>query len=269
MSDQTRFQGKTVVVTGGGTGIGRATCEMFLEQGACVAMIGRRPEPLAEVASLGGDRALAMVGDVSKSGEAARIVRTVVDHFGRLDVLVNNAATWLPQFIGDLSDDEIVSTLMVNQFGVMTMIRESLPHLIESRGNIVNLSSTGARYPLAANSLYAGTKAGVEQMTRSLAVELGPHGVRINVVAAGATDTDMINVFMDEKAVRATIAMTPLGRVGQPKDIARTVLFMASDERGLGDGADSAGVRRTVPLIRGQSRNFVMTSSANHVMRSR
>src|SRR4029079_10523540 len=116
------------------------------------------------------DRMIAVVGDVSRSGEAARIVGEVTHRFGGLDVLVNNHAVWLPKPIDALSDDDIVSSMMTNQFGAITMIRESLPHLASGGGCVINLSSTGARVPLPSNCLYAGTKAAVEQMTRTLAL---------------------------------------------------------------------------------------------------
>ncbi len=217
-------------VTGGGSGIGREIAHRFAAEGASVAVIGRRAEPLAESVAPYPDRALTVTADVAEVGAAATIVAEIVERFGRLDVLVNNAARWHDRPVEDESDESIVSSLMINQFGPLALTRESIPHLREVRGCIVNVSSTGTRVPLPGNAVYAGTKAALEQMTRNLAVELGRDGIRVNAVAPGATETEMFTPTLTPERERAIVKQIPLGRLGVPSDIAPVVLFLASDD---------------------------------------
>lgn len=225
-----RFAGKVVIVTGGGSGIGREIAQRFAADGASVAVVGRRADPLTETVAPFADRALTVVADVAEHGAAATIVAEVVERFGRLDVVVNNAARWHAQPVEDESDTSIVASLMINQFGPLALARESIRHLRESAGSIVNISSTGTRVPLPGNAVYAGTKAALEQMTRNLAVELGRDGIRVNAVAPGATETEMFTPTLSLERRRAIVKQIPLGRLGTPADIAPVVLFLASGE---------------------------------------
>jgi NAD(P)-dependent dehydrogenase (short-subunit alcohol dehydrogenase family) len=226
------FEDKAVLITGGGTGIGRAAAELFAERGARVVITGRRLQPLEDVAAAHPGQIVALVGDVAEENGPSRAVACVVDAFGGLDVLVNNASLWVTKSIGELTDDDIFQTLAINQAATLRMIREALPHLMARQGNIVNLSSTGAQRPMADNALYAGSKAAVEAITRCLAVELGPSGIRVNTVAPGATDTEMLASSLTNEVRQLTASVTPLGRVGRAKDVARAIVWLAGPEAG-------------------------------------
>jgi NAD(P)-dependent dehydrogenase (short-subunit alcohol dehydrogenase family) len=227
-----RFGDKVVLITGGGTGIGRAAAELFVAEGAHVVVTGRRAEPLQELAEAHPGSIAAVVGDIAAEDGPSEAVQCAIDRFGGLDVLVNNASLWITKSVGDLSDDDIFQSLAVNQAAMLRMIRAALPHLQARRGAIVNLSSTGAQRPMADNALYAGSKAAVESMTRCLAVELGPAGIRVNAVAPGATDTEMLAESLTDEIRELTASMTPLGRVGTSEDVARAVVWLAGPEAG-------------------------------------
>jgi NAD(P)-dependent dehydrogenase (short-subunit alcohol dehydrogenase family) len=225
-----RFGGKVVLITGGGTGIGRAAAEQFVAEGAQVVVTGRRIEPLTELADAYPEQVATVVGDIAAVDGPARAVACASERFGGLDVLVNNASLWITKSVGDLTDEDIFQSLAVNQAAMLRMIRQALPLLVARRGTIVNLSSTGAQRPMADNALYAGSKAAVESMTRCLAVELGPSGVRVNTVAPGATDTEMLASSLTDEVRELTASVTPLGRVGTAEDVARAVVWLAGPD---------------------------------------
>jgi NAD(P)-dependent dehydrogenase (short-subunit alcohol dehydrogenase family) len=226
-----RFLGKVVLVTGAGTGIGRAAAAGFAQEGARVALVARRAEPLEEVARSIGASATVIVADLARAGEAARVISAHREAFGRLDVLVNNAAIFLRKALVEAGDDELARAFLTNAVAPLALTREALPLLSAVRGNVVNVSSTAARVAKPMLSAYSASKLALEQATRSLAVELGPQGVRVNCVAPGMTATDMIaDLTADSERLRTYITSTPLGRVGQPEDVARAILYLASDD---------------------------------------
>lgn len=228
-----RFDGKTALVTGGGTGIGRAIAEALLDEGARVAVTGRRAAPLEEVARARGreGRALAIVADLTRAADRRRIVDETVRAFGGLDVLVNNAGLGLLKPLVETTDDDLEAVFAVNTLGLVALTREALPHLIRSRGSVVNVSTVLSRGLMAGSSAYAASKAAVDQFTRAIALELGPHGVRVNAVLPGATETDMAADLLSDPAARqGLIAQTPLGRIGATGDVAKVALFLAGPE---------------------------------------
>jgi meso-butanediol dehydrogenase / (S,S)-butanediol dehydrogenase / diacetyl reductase len=224
-----KFEGRAVLVTGGGTGIGRAIALMFAASGAKVAVTGRRTGPLEEVARELGDRGIAVRGDVSQRGESARIIDEVTTALGGIDVLVNNAGVYPLGPLAKASDDDLWAAFSTNVIAPMALIRDALPALRKSSGVVVNIGSTVARISKANMAAYSSSKFALEQATRSLAVELGPLGIRVNCVAPGMTSTDMI-VHLNPKVRQQYLDATPLGRMGEPDDIARVVLAVASDE---------------------------------------
>jgi NAD(P)-dependent dehydrogenase (short-subunit alcohol dehydrogenase family) len=225
------FEGRGALITGGGTGIGRGIALAFAAAGAKVAVAGRRAEPLRAVADELGDRGIAVAGDVSRPGEAARLVAEVTRAFGGLDVLVNNAGFYPIGPLAEASDEDLWGAYSTNVIGPMALIREALPALEARPGVVVNMGSTVARISKANMAAYSSSKFALEQATRSLAVELGPLGIRVNCVSPGMTSTEMItHLRSNPDVLQQYLDATPLGRVGEPEDIARVVLAIASDD---------------------------------------
>lgn len=224
-----RFDSKAALITGGGTGIGRAVAAGIADEGGSVVVVGRRLEPLRRLAETRPDRIRCTQADVAQSGDVQRAVAFTVEQLGGLDVLVNNAGLSHMGPLSDLSDGAMRAMLDINVMGPLVAMREAIPHLVARRGCIVNVTSVTARGAAPGMAAYGGTKAALEQITRALAVELGPAGVRVNVVAPGLTITDMAREFLDEAAIEQTAQRTPLRRAGTPEDVAEAVLFLASD----------------------------------------
>jgi NAD(P)-dependent dehydrogenase (short-subunit alcohol dehydrogenase family) len=239
-----RFAGKVVLVTGGGTGIGRAIARAFLAEGAKVAVTGRRVEPLRALAPEAGGRLLPIAADVTKAADRKRVVDTVVRDLGRLDVLVNNAGVFLSKPLAETTDEEIANTFGVNVLGLFSITRDALPALEKAKGAVVNVSSTVATGVMAGTSVYSASKAAVDHLTRLLAAELGPRGIRVNAVSPGLTETDMAAPFLNDAPTKQAItAQTPLGRIGKAEDIASVALFLASPDAAwvTGQAVQSSG----------------------------
>ncbi len=224
-----RFSNKVALVTGGGTGIGRAIAKALVAEGCKVVVTGRREEPLKLLAAEHPDAVRYVTTDVTAKGAPAAAVAFVVEQFGGLNVLVNCAGAGALAPLLTLDDDTLEQMLAVNTKGVLITIREAIPHLAKSGGCVVNISSTLAQANMPGAAAYSGSKAAVERITSSLAVELGPQGIRLNSVAPGLTKSDMSD-GVPQEAIDGMIAQTPLGRIGQPEDIAKAVVFLASDD---------------------------------------
>lgn len=228
-----RFDGKAVLVSGGGTGIGRAIALAFAREGARVAVSGRRKEPLQALVAELGKQAVAIPGDVTASADRGRVIAEAARALGGLDVLVNNAGVYASKPLSETTDEELEQLFQVNVVGLLGLTREALPHLQKSKGNVVNVSSVVATGVVPGTAAYSATKAAVDQLTRVLAAELGATGVRVNAVSPGLTETDMAAPLTTNPTARqAMVTQTPLGRLGQPEDIARVVTFLASPEAG-------------------------------------
>ncbi len=229
----TTFENKVVLITGGGTGIGKATAVAFLAEGAKVVIAGRRQSVLEATMKELGTSAHFVVGDVSKSGEPKAIVDETIAKYGQLDVLVNSAGALTMGPLTETSDEEIERVYRTNVFATLALSREALPHLIKTKGSVINISSTMSNGVMAGSSVYSSSKAAVDHATRILAAEYGPSGVRVNAVAPGLTATEMsTGVRSDEQMLAMMVGQTPMGRVGEPPEVAKAVLLLAGDEAG-------------------------------------
>lgn len=223
-----RFVGKACLVTGGGSGIGRATCLRLAAEGGRVAVVDLKEERAAETAEAiraGGGEAMAVRADVSASAEVRAAIGQVVDRWGRLDVIVNNAAmmTFTPLLETEEADFDRV--LGVNLRAVFLFVKHGVPHMAKG-GAIVNVSSVHAHQTTPNVVPYAASKGGMEAMTRGLGIELEGRGIRINCVAPGAVDTPMLWENPNVKSGAETIT----GAVGRPEDLAAAIAFLASEE---------------------------------------
>jgi NAD(P)-dependent dehydrogenase (short-subunit alcohol dehydrogenase family) len=228
------FEGKVAIVTGATSGIGMATVRGFVEQGGRVAAVGRRKDALAKLES---PTIKAYAADLTSEKETADLIRAVLKDFGGIDVLVNAAGIIANGTIENttLADYDLMMNINVRSLFQLTQL--ALPSIIERKGNIVNVSSvTGLRaFP---NVLaYCVSKAAVDQLTRCAALELAPKGVRINAVNPGVVRTNLHrNSGMNEDAYAGFVERSktthPLGRVGEPEEIADLILFLASSKAG-------------------------------------
>ncbi|UXY24048.1 SDR family oxidoreductase [Streptomyces cynarae] len=223
---------RIVAVTGAGTGIGRATARAFAAEGAHVLAVGRRAEHLNETAA-GHDRITPLAADITADGGPELIVRTALDIYGRLDVLVNNAGIVHSGALGTLTPEMIAPQIATNLIAPIMLAQAALPPLEASGGVIVNVSTSVGQRAWPGSSVYAATKTALELLTRSWAVELAPRGVRVVAVAPGAIDTPIgeHQGLTPERmaAVREwQLAHTPLGRIGRPEEVAWAITRLAA-----------------------------------------
>jgi len=227
------LDGQIALVTGGSRGIGAAICEELAAAGASVAVnYAHNPDAAAEVCGrigAAGGRAHAVQGDVATAGGAAALIALVESDVGPIDALVNNAGITRDDLIMRLSDDDWRDVIDTNLGGAFFTCRAlSRPMLKRRRGSIVNISSIVGVHGNAGQSNYAASKAGLIGLTKALAKELGGRGIRVNAIAPGYIATELTNV-LPEQARDAILANTPLGRLGEPADVARAVRFLCSD----------------------------------------
>ncbi|MDE0417322.1 MAG: glucose 1-dehydrogenase [bacterium] len=231
------FAGKTVIVTGAGSGIGFAATQRFAADGATVIMADVRDagEEAAQLAAAGNDVRFVRT-DVSREAEVQALIDGVVSCNGGVDVLVNNAGIVLARTVLDTTLDEWDRLLDVNLKGVFLCARAVIPVMRQqNRGVIVNVASEQGLVGTATNAAYTATKGGVIQLTKSMAIDHGGEGVRINCVAPGPVKTPMIDAFLasveDPQAeLRGFVDATILKRLGRPEEIANVIAFLASDE---------------------------------------
>jgi len=240
MSNEERLAGRTAIITGGARGIGRATARRFAREGAAVM--------LADVEATAGREAVAAIEedggtadftetDVTDLDQTTALVEATVERFGGLDVLVNNAGITRDATLEKMSEEAFDEVVDVNLKGVFNCTKAALPHLTESdAGRILNAASIVGRYGNFGQTNYVATKSGVIGMTKTWARELGRDGVTVNAVAPGFVDTDMMETVPDT-VIDDLTDQTPLGRLGDPEDIADAYCFLASDEAAFITGA--------------------------------
>lgn len=226
------LSGKSVLVTGAGSGIGRAIARAFLEQGARVTVTGRREGPLHETVEGRGD-ALVAPGDVSDPASVRDVVARALDTFGSLDVVVSNAAAYASGDFADLGDDEWAAMRDTNIDGFVHVARATLPELERSGGNLVAITSVSALAGDWGQAGYNASKHAITGFVTSLALDYGAKGVRINAVAPAFTITPLTEgMAKDDDALAPFVNRVALGRPGRPEDVAPAVLFLASDDAG-------------------------------------
>ena len=232
------FTGKTVIVTGAGSGIGAATARAFSTAGANVIAFGPGQDKMdASIEGLPQDRTIALAGDTTKAAEVAAAVAMAVDRFGGLDVLVNNAGIVVQGDVTATSEEDFTRVMTVNVTGYFLMAKAAIPELKKTRGSIVQTSSVsgiGGDWGMAA---YNASKGAVSNLTRAMALDLGKEGVRVNAVNPSLTKTGMTK-GMDDATIAKFMDRIPMRRIGLPEDVAKVILFLASDDAGFVTGVN-------------------------------
>lgn len=241
-----RLANKVAIISGGGTGIGRACAELFAREGASVVVAGRRREPLEEVGrsiAAAGGRCVAQPCDVSRAAEVQRLVSRAVEEFGDFHVVVNDAGLWLAGTAEETSEADWDAVMSVNLKGAFLVSRAAVPVLRRGGGgSIINVSSILGLVGMKRRVAYAASKGGVTLLTKAMALDHGPDPIRINCICPGIVETDMVKTILlqspdPELERRRRVEQLPLGRIGQPNDIARLALYLASDESAWMTGA--------------------------------
>ena len=226
--------GKVAIVTGSSRGIGRAIAERLARDGANVVVTyaGNKDKAEEVVSAIKANQtdAIAIQADVSKNSDVQRLFEQTLQKFGQLDFLINNAG-WKPEDapLAETSESDFDRTFAVNVRGTFLCLREAVKHLHKG-GRIINFASIVVPLAPPNRAAYAATKAAVEAMTKALAKELAGRQITVNAIAPGATDTAMLRQGKADEDIQQIIDMTPLKRVGQPEDIANTVVFLLSDQ---------------------------------------
>lgn len=225
------FTGSVVLVTGGGSGIGRAVTDAFLDAGATVAITGRRREKLeGTLAGRPEGRVAALPADLADPAQVRGLVDDVTARFGRLDVVVSNAAGYVSGPLTEVDDEAWAALRATNIDAFFHLAKAALPHLARSRGCMVAVSSVSGLRGDWGQAAYNASKAAVTNFVRSLALDWGPAGVRLNAVAPAFTATELTApMAADDDVVAAFVNRVALGRIGQPEDVAPAVLFLASE----------------------------------------
>jgi NAD(P)-dependent dehydrogenase (short-subunit alcohol dehydrogenase family) len=237
-----RLKDKVAIITGGGSGIGRASAELFAREGAKVVVADFNEkagqETVTAIRQAGGEAIFVQV-DVSDSVQVQRLVDTTLRAYSGIDILVNNAGILLFGTALDTSQQDWERVIAVNLTGTFLVSKAVLPYMIaRGGGSIVNLTSSTGAHDAAANTVaYVTSKGGVALLTRAMAIDHAKHNVRVNAVAPGPTDTPMLRDAMSPEQLSAFAATFPMGRLGRPEELARAILFLASDEASFITGA--------------------------------
>ena len=227
-----RLKGKVAVITGANSGVGEATALAFAKEGATVVISARRIEPLNAVADkikAEGGTVLAVPTDISDKAACENLMDKAVEAFGKIDILVNNAGVSDSMMTIDCNPEHFQEIINLNVNAVFNAIQPSVELMKEQGGGcIINTSSMVSKYGQPGGVAYPTSKFGVNGLTISLARELGQYGIRVNAVAPGITRTDMVAALPEEE-IQPLIATIPLGRIGEPEDVANACLFLASE----------------------------------------
>ncbi|AJM91505.1 MULTISPECIES: SDR family NAD(P)-dependent oxidoreductase [Nitrosopumilus] len=234
------LSGKVALVTGGSRGIGFATAKILSDNGASVAITGKDPDRLEESATKISN-SFAIVADIRNSDQVKNAIEKTIEKFGRLDILVNNAGIF-PRIkqLHEIEEDEWDEVLDVNLTGQFRVTKEAIPHLQKTSGSIINISSdAGLKAYQGFNAdAYSATKAALIVLTKCWALEYSKDKIRVNCICPGVVDTDMTKPFVKTQKDRDFMdAEHPLGRMGKPEEVAKAVLYFASDDASWTTGA--------------------------------
>jgi len=224
---------KVILVTGSSRGIGAAIAQKLATAGAKVIVnyAGGKDaadEVVSEIIKLGGD-AIALQADVSKSDDVKKLFDAAIGHYGKIDVLVNNAGIMITKLIKDTTDDEFTRQFDINVRGTFNTMREAAIRLADN-GSIINFSTSVNRIMLPGYGTYVATKAAVEQLTRVFSKEVGARGINVNSVSPGPTNTELFTNGKPQEVIDRLASLSAFNRIGEPDDIAQIVVFLASDE---------------------------------------
>jgi len=223
---------RVAIVTGGGSGLGLAIAEKFTQAGIETVIVGRDQEKLQKAKEQLGDLCHAIICDVSDLSSVPGFVTDVLKKFGQIDILVNNAGINMKKEITDVTDEDFQKVITTNLTAVFVLSREVIRYMQEKKsGCIINISSMAAQYGLPKVIAYSASKTAIDGLTRAMAVELGPKGIRVNAIAPGFIYSAMTAKALDSDPERKAKVFnrTPMGHMGQPEDIGAAALYLASD----------------------------------------
>jgi len=226
-------QNKIAIVTGGGSGIGLAITEKFISSGIITIIVGRDQQKLNAAKEKFGKLCVPMSCDLSDLNAIPKLVEDIFNEYGRIDILVNNAGINMKKEFIEVTDEEFQRIIQTNVTAVFSLSREVVKKMLQQgSGNIINISSMASQYGLPKVIAYSASKSAIEGMTRAMAVELSPKGIRVNCIAPGFIATDMsakaLNGDLERK--QKVMSRTPMGYMGDPADIANAALYLANGE---------------------------------------
>lgn len=223
---------KVAIVTGGGSGLGYAIAEKFVTAGIHTVIVGRNETNLRDACEKLGDHCYPLACDLSDLQAIPGLIKKIVQQFGQIDILVNNAGINMKKEFTEVTDEDFQKVITTNLSSVFAISREVVKQmLLQKNGSIINISSMAAQYGLPKVIAYSASKTAIDGMTRAMAVELSPKGIRINAIAPGFIVTAMTDTALnaDPERKEKVFNRTPMGYMGQPSDIGDAALFLASD----------------------------------------
>ena len=231
---------KTAIVTGGASGIGFAIASKLVAQNVRTIIVGRSIDKLTAASAKLGPLSFVKQCDLTNIGAIPAMVNHVAEEFGSIDILVNNAGVNLKKDFITITDQEFLNVIQTNVTGVFVISREVAKVMMkQNNGAIINISSMAAKYGIPKVAAYAASKTAIEGMTRVMAVELAPHGIRVNCIAPGFILTNMSSLALngDVERKQRVLSRTPMGRLGNPEEIAETAFYLSSEQASFITGA--------------------------------
>lgn len=224
---------KIAIVTGGGSGIGLAIAEKFVQNNLRTIIVGRDQQKLDSAKNKLGELCDTFSCDLNDLNEIPKLVKNIIEKYGQIDVLVNNAGINMKKEFTEVTDEDFQKILLTNVTAIFSLSREVVKHMIEknSKGSIINISSMASQYGIPKVIAYTASKSAIEGMTRAMAVELSPKGIRVNCIAPGFIATDMSAKALnnDPERKNKVLGRTPMGGLGEPADIGDAAVFLATD----------------------------------------